>query len=559
MIKMHRRFVKIKLKDSIHFLLVIVILSSLLAIAVKSNNITLYNLNKSTTIFTEIGNWSETAKLVASDGAGGDWFGISVAIYGNYSVIGARDDDAGRGSAYVFKRDGYSWVQEQKLLASDGVASDWFGISVAIYGDFIFVGADADDNENGVNAGSVYVFKRDGDSWIQQDKLLASDGMANDYFGRYVCVDNDFAVIGAYYDDNIAGSAYVFKKIDNQWIEEEKLIASDRMPGDYFGISTSIEGDYAVIGAYRDDNDNGVDAGSVYVFKRTTSGWIEEIKLLASDGADGDRFGISTACDDTYLVIGSYYDDGNIGSAYIFNKTSIGWVEETKLVASDGGINDFFGRSVSIDKDYILVGAWGDSSYSGSVYTIKRSSTGWVEETKLSASDATSNDRFGYQVSLHDQYAIIGAYYDDNNNGIDAGAAYIFDRINYEPVPPIITGPTDGKAGILYSYNVTSLDPDGDQILFYVDWGDGDIEDWFGPYASGELVTLNHTWDEKDTYIIRVKARDVYGAVSQWTTLDVTMPISKTLLHTLFINLLNRFPLLLRFLFLMNLGIYQFK
>jgi hypothetical protein len=507
---------------------------------VNGNRNEINNLMESKVSVSQMVNWSETAKIIASDAAINDWFGISVAIYQNYSVIGARDDDFERGSAYVFKHDGNSWIQEQKLLASDGEVGDWFGISVAIYGDFVFVGADADDNENGLNAGSVYVFKHEGSTWILQDKLVASDGIANDYFGRYVSIDENYAIIGAYYDDDIAGSAYVFKRAGNEWTEEEKLTASDRAPGDYFGVSTSIEGDYAIIGAYREDNDNGIDAGSVYVFKRTSRGWLEETKLLASDGISGDRFGISTSIDDTYLVIGSYYDDGYTGSAYVFNKTSTGWVEENKLIALDGEINDFFGRSVSIYRDSILVGAWGDTSYSGSAYIFRHIDSNWIEETKLIASDASGNDRFGYQVSLYGIYALIGAYLDDNENGIDAGAAYIFELMNKEPSVPTVTGQSDGKVGVSYTYKFNSLDQDGDDVYYYIDWGDQTNDGWIGPYGSGKDIMVSHRWSKRGTYIIKAKAKDIYDIESEWATLEVTILKNKAI-KSPFINFLESF------------------
>ena len=511
-----------------------------------------YNISELKVLVSQMTNWSETAKIIASDGASGDIFGVSVAIYGNYSAIGTRNDDFERGSAYVFKRDGNSWIQEQKLLASDGAAGDWFGICVSIYGDFIFVGADADDNENGLNAGSVYVFKHDGASWVQQDKLVASDGTANDYFGRYVSVDKNYAIIGAYYDDDIAGSAYVFKRVGTEWIEEDKLTASDRLPGDYFGISTSIEGEHAIIGAYRDDNGNGIDAGSVYVFKRTSRGWYEETKLLPSDGASGDRFGISTSIDGTYLIIGSYYDDGYTGSAYVFNKTSTGWIEENKLVESDGRINNFFGRSVSINKDCILVGAPGDSGASGSAYIFKHMNTSWVEETKLLASDGASGDHFAYQVSLQGRFVVIGAYTDDNNNGIDAGAAYMFESVNYAPSTPTITGPSSGTAGALYTYNFTSADPDGDHVSYYIDWDDGSNTVLIGPYNSGETITRSHKWSTQGTYTVKCKAKDPYEDESIWGELMVTMPRNKSTTSSLFLQFLEQFPLLQKLLLLID-------
>ena len=495
-----------------------------------------------------ISDWVEKAKIIASDGSNGDWFGVSVDIYGNHCVIGARDDDNERGSAYVFKRVGDLWEQEQKLLAYDGVAGDWFGISVSIFEDFIFVGADAEDNENGLNAGSVYVFKQNGSSWIQHNKLVASDGTENDYFGRYVAIDEEYSIIGAYYDDEIAGSAYVFKRLGDEWIEEAKLTASDRLPGDYFGISTSIEDDYAIIGAYRDDNSNGVDAGSVYVFKRNGGSWEEETKLLASDGEAGDRFGISTDIDSNYLVIGSYFEDGNKGSIYIFNKTSTGWIEEEKLAEPGGVANNYFGRSVSIKKNIILVGAWGDGGASGSAYIFNKTSTGWIEEAKLTASDASGNDRFGYQVSIHERFAVIGAYSDDNENGVDAGAAYIFESINYAPSTPNITGTVNGNPGVEYTYTFNSVDPEGDNVYYYIIWDDGYVETWDGPHSSGQEVDISHTFANQGTYTIKAKARDIYGSESDWGELEVNIPRNKASSCLWFELLFERYRMLINFI-----------
>jgi hypothetical protein len=262
--------------------------------------------------------------------------------------------------------------------------------------------------------------------------------------------------------------------------------------------------------------------------------------LLASDGISGDRFGISTSIDDTYLVIGSYYDDGYTGSAYVFNKTSTGWVEENKLIALDGEINDFFGRSVSIYRDSILVGAWGDTSYSGSAYIFRHIDSNWIEETKLIASDASGNDRFGYQVSLYGIYALIGAYLDDNENGIDAGAAYIFELMNKEPSVPTVTGQSDGKVGVSYTYKFNSLDQDGDDVYYYIDWGDQTNDGWIGPYGSGKDIMVSHRWSKRGTYIIKAKAKDIYDIESEWATLEVTILKNKAI-KSPFINFLESF------------------
>ena len=293
--------------------------------------------------------FSEPEKLTASDGASGDWFGRSVSISGDYAVIGALfDDDNGfeSGSAYVFERDEFgNWSETQKLTAFDGAEGDWFGRSVSISGDYAVIGAPRYDDDNGSNSGSAYVFERDGaGNWSERAKLTASDGAASDYFGSSVSISGDYAVIGAPQDDDngySSGSAYIFERDGlGHWNEVQKLTASDGAEGDWFGNSVSISGDYAVVGAYHDD-DNGFESGSAYVFERDEFGnWSETGKLTACDGAEGDWFGRSVSISGDYAVIGArYYDDNgsNSGSAYVFERDGAGnWSEVQKLTASDG-------------------------------------------------------------------------------------------------------------------------------------------------------------------------------------------------------------------------------
>ena len=212
---------------------------------------------------------------------------------------------------------------EVKINASDGAAHDCFGRSVAISGDYAIVGACLDD-DNGGSSGSAYIFKRDGTAWTEQAKIYASDGAAGDYFGESVAISGDYVVVGAWGDDDAgchSGSAYIFKRDGTEWIEQTKITASDGAEGDLFGYSVAISGDCAVVGAYRDDN-AGWDSGSAHIFKRNGTEWIEEVKITASDGAEGDNFGISVAISGDYAVVGAYEDDDagyHSGSAYIYD------------------------------------------------------------------------------------------------------------------------------------------------------------------------------------------------------------------------------------------------
>jgi hypothetical protein len=289
--------------------------------------------------------WVEEAKLTASDGTSSVGFGGSVALWGDTAVVGAaHDDDKGSysGAAYVFRYDGTSWVEEAKLTASDGASGDAFGHSVALWGDMAVVGASQDD-DNGSSSGSVYVFQYDGTSWVEEAKLTASDGAFGDLFGARVAVSGDAAVVGG----ASSGSAYAFRRDGTSWVEEAKLTASDGASGDGFGMSVAVSGDTAVVGAPYDKN-NGVSSGSAYGFRYDGTSWVEEAKLSASDGASGDVFGHSVAVSGGTAVVGSLvgalrYDWTEIGpgAAWAFSLpvsvTPIVWLSADPTTIVAGG------------------------------------------------------------------------------------------------------------------------------------------------------------------------------------------------------------------------------
>jgi hypothetical protein len=372
--------------------------------------------------------WSELAMLLASDGAAYDSFGNSVAIDGEYAIIGAYATNSGQGSAYIFKRSGTSWAQEAKVTASDGVGGDFFGYSVSINGEYAVIGAMQDDSYRG----SAYIFKRSGTSWAQEAKVTASDGTAGDYFGYSVSIRGEYIISGAPGYGSDQGSAYVFKRSGTSWTQEAKVTASDGAAGDLFGFSVSIDGEYAVIGAYAANSGQ----GSAYIFKRSGTSWAQEAKITASDGAAGDDFGYSVAINGEYTIVGAVFDDDlgmNSGSAYVFIRTGTTWTQQAKLHASDGAANDYFSISVSINNGYAVVGADGDDSGRGSAYVFKRSGTSWTQEAKLTATDGAANDHFGSTVSISGYYILTGAYLDDNTYGTNAGSAYVFKK----PIPDL--------------------------------------------------------------------------------------------------------------------------
>lgn len=378
---------------------------------------------------------TQHAKLVAPDGEPDDIFGAAVAISGDTAVIGAyHDDDLGTysGSAYVFVKSGASWVQQAKLLASDGASSAYFGHAVAISGDTIVVGAYGDDELAGW-AGAAYVYVRSNGAWTQQAKLLASDGEYGDQLGIAVALDGDTAILGGNGDDEMgsqSGSAYVFVRSGATWTQQTKLLAADGTVEDNFGMQVAVDGDTAVISAHGDD-DFGLFSGSAYVFARNGAVWTQQAKLLPGDGAAYDQFGFSVAVSGDTALVGALGDDvigSNSGSAYVFVRSGGAWNQQAKLLPSDGADGDSFGGSVAVSGDAALIGAaWDDhlGFNSGSAYSFVRSGATWTEQAKLLAGDGAPEDGLGYSVALSGDTAAIGAWKDDDM-GLDSGSTYIF-------------------------------------------------------------------------------------------------------------------------------------
>jgi hypothetical protein len=318
------------------------------------------------------GSWVEEQKLTASDGAAGDFFGHAVAISGSTVVISATGVNTFQGVAYVFNRQGQSWVETQKLSASDGAPHDLFGSSVAISGSTIVVGA----SPGVFDQGSAYVFNRQGGSWIEEQKLTASDGAVADNFGRSVAISGSTIVVGsAKLTVFVEGSAYVFNRKGSSWVETQKLTASEGAGANIFGWSVAISGSTIVVGAWGDKVGANFNQGSAYVFNRQGSSWVETQKLTASDGAPFDEFGWSVAINDSTIVVSSEIEaiGGNTaqGKAYVFNRQGGNWVETQKLIASDGAPQDRFGESMAVSGPTIILGARGNNSFQGAAYVFE--------------------------------------------------------------------------------------------------------------------------------------------------------------------------------------------
>lgn len=293
--------------------------------------------------------------------------------------------DANQGSAYVFFRIGAVWAQQAKLTASDGEANDFFGHSVSISGTKIIVGADGDNFGVNTNQGSAYIFSRSGIVWSQAAKLTASDGDFGDGFGNSVSISGTYALIGSYLDDIGAnadqGSVYSFYEFTNPggWINgqpyHDKITASDGAADDFFGVSVSISGILAIIGASGDDIGSNASQGSAYTYLRSPilpGLWGSDAKIIAPDGAANDNFGISVSRTTSVAVVGAYRHDGagnisNAGSAYVFNTSGIFYSLRRKIEDDAADTNGYFGFAVDISGFEIIIGAYGKNNNSGQV------------------------------------------------------------------------------------------------------------------------------------------------------------------------------------------------
>ena len=331
-------------------------------------------------------------------------------------------------------------TQRQKLTAVDGAENDHFGRAVAFSGNTLIIGAPLKD-VIGEDQGSVYVFTRSGAAWTLQQKLTAQDGAAKSEFGFSVAISGDTVVIGAPLDDTGGngdqGSAYVFTRSGAVWTQQQKLTAQDGAANDFFGFSVAISGETVAVSAFGDDIGANENQGSAYVFTRSDTTWTQQQKLIANDGEAGHFFGRSVAISGDTVVVGAPDDDigANFGqgSAYVFTRSGAVWTLQQKLTSDDGEAIDLFGSAVALSGDTLAVGAELDNidgnvgnPGQGSAYVFARTGTVWTQRQKLIADDGQAVDSFGFAVALSGNAVVVGAPMDDINANRDQGSAYVF-------------------------------------------------------------------------------------------------------------------------------------
>jgi len=384
-------------------------------------------------------------RLLIPDPTGGDHFGTSVAISGGVAVVGAPGHGvpaSGCGSAYVFSLAG--GLPDHKLTSVDAADGDKFGTSVGVSGDVAIVGAYWNDGEAD-NAGAAYLF--DVTTGLELHKLTADDAAAGDSFGCSVGIDGGVAIVGAYGKDvaeTNEGAAYLFNVADGS--QRCKLTADDAAATACFGYSVAVSGDVALVGAFR-DAELGSNAGAAYLFDATTGGQLYKLTADDNDTQPSDFFGCSVAISGNVAIVGAYGNDGaatDAGAAYLFDVAT--GLELHKLTAEDAAAGDYFGYSVAISGDFALVGAYKDDDVgdkSGAAYLFNVLTGEQMD--KLVASDTAGGDELGFSVAISGDRGVAGARRHDLS-ATDAGSAYLFEAT---PEPATLTLLALGGLGVL--------------------------------------------------------------------------------------------------------------
>jgi hypothetical protein len=321
----------------------------------------------------------------------------------------------------------------------------FFGQRLAIDGDTVVAGSTLDNNDRGDNTGAAYVFTRSGDTWTQQAKLTPLDGAPGDRFGESVSVDGDTVLVGTSLKENAAGTpgagaAYVFTRTGDTWTQQAKLEIDGAESGARFGSAVSLEGDTALVGAAFEDG-GGFNNGAVYVFTRSGTTWTQRARLVAADGRSS-RLGVRLALDGGTALVGS------VGAAYVFTGSGATWTQQAKLVSST--TRGEFGVRVALDGETAVVGeplADLAGNNSGAAYVFTRTGDTWTQQTKLTATDAAAEDRFGISVAVQGDVALIGATGQDVDGVDNTGAVYVFtrDETTWTQRPSLVA--TDRRSG----------------------------------------------------------------------------------------------------------------
>jgi hypothetical protein len=418
-------------------------------------------------------------------------FGRGVSTKGDLMVAGSPEDDTNgtnAGAAYVYRYDAVarSFNYEAQLMPTDPEAGAQFGVATAVDGDIAIVTAHLEDNAKGSDAGACYVFRRNTSTgvWSQEQKLTPSVGAAGDWYGMSVALVGNVLLVGAPYGDTAngtdAGLAYVYRYKNSivKWVEETTLVDPDGGANDYAGWSLSFDGATAAIGSPTENQGGFSDSGSVGVWTVSGTAWTQSAELAASTLQHYSGFGSAVGVSGTEIVVGArYFDSAGVsdtGACYFFSNAGGSWTQTGHFVNPDSAPGDSFGQSAAMSGKLALVGSQLDNAFgrldSGMVYTFRKGkgSKGWFLDQDLAASDGAASDGFGVSLACSDEHIVIGAYQNDTASGTDRGVVYGFDADEIN-VTASTTQPQPGETMTISIFDGAENDP----VLLVVDEVDG--------------------------------------------------------------------------------------
>jgi len=403
-------------------------------------------------------------------------FGTSVAISGDYAVVGTEDGD--QACAYILERgtDG-TWVYANTgnsvagKLETEQDANDDYGVSVDIDGDLAIVGEqraeyfyeDGNGEEQSIsNKGAAHIYKRTYDAssgeyiWEKETTLQPDSLEKSDYFGVSVSISGNYALVCAFGDDgenndlDYVGAVYFFKRTvasdgSVTWentdilraVDNDENVIESLMLGRMENPASSIDGNYAIIGANLYDNKT----GTAFIFERDpeTDKWSQKAMLTDESLEEADEFGSTVSISGNYAMVGLNYTANDNGKVFVYERDTDGkWSKSETLTCPVAWLAGTFGASVSISGDYAVIGhdafgvddGDGGYDYVGAAFVYEKGTDGWEYKYKLEASDPEDGCNFGYSVAIDGTYVIVGAdeknYYDDGNDD-DTGAVYFFE------------------------------------------------------------------------------------------------------------------------------------
>lgn len=383
-------------------------------------------------------------ELPHTQGNNDDSFGESVAIHGNRILVGAPYiDESGSqsGAAYYYAFNGSTWVQEQMIIPSDINDLDFYGSAVALSNNIAAIGAFGADSGSGFRSGVVYLYRHDGATWNQNGRLWDAAGNSQDDFGVAVALTDDYLFIGSPGDDDAganSGSVFVYHFNGSIWEFVTRFYPGQE--GDAFGASVSADGSWLAIGAYGDD-DGANESGAVYLYYFNGSTWSFQEKVKPGDPRTGSFFGRSIALDGQQMLVGAPDDNENgisSGSVYVFSYDGSNWSQQEKLYASDSNAYQQYGSSLDISRKYAVVGAPNDShngTRAGSAYLLFYNERTWIELLRFTPNGSLPYLQFGYSVALNETFAVAGAPW-DKDEANQEGRVYVFDDIaSFKPIP----------------------------------------------------------------------------------------------------------------------------